>query len=754
MIESDFNLSGKWLSSGGESKEFIHRDFVLKWQGKSKQRLTVVKDNQQSYLLNALKGYASEMDAENTVNTFSDSEANEGKFVEHVVVEIIDQDENNTSCFNNDRYLQDLNKIMSMISQLREAHEKERLNSITQAAKYEATNKALTEGQIKMAAEIQDLKSSVERLENENKSIRKVLGIKQDEWQKVETRKCSNSKKNEQKFEISVQNSFSGLEIEDSKLTSFPEIIDIEKKTEKRSRKNEKCPNGNHLNIRECPGNATTKHQDPAKPNEKITLVIGDSMVKNIDSKKIERACGHKSVCHSGAKVKQIEDKLKSDGDRKYDSVILHVGTNDLAHADANKVAKDMDDLIYEVKTRTKKIAVSSVIYRYDGRDHSNKIDQYNKLLENLCVKHKATFINNNNIDESRLNGSKLHLNRFGDIALGYAFCSYLKSHGTKTRNPRPSDQRLENLSKPCQANDGIIPNADNFNDISSDFHNCLTSVPKERGFKMAFLNIVSLPKKIGEIRYSMSEKNIDLIAFNETQLDASISNNILHLSDYDIIRKDRSRSGGGVCIYLRSSINYKLRHDLVPTELEAVCLEIVKPHSKPFLVTTVYRPPNAPADFFEHFESLIKAIDDENKEFYILGDLNCDMLKTDGNENMQIKKIKSLYELYQLTQLIQEATRVTMTTSTLIDHIITNTPTNICYSGVIHTGISNHSLVFAIRKISVARKVEHTVEIRTMKKFDTKKFVEDLIQQPWENVYFFADTPNAKWEIWKILFL
>ena len=73
------------------------------------------------------------------------SEANEGKFVEHVVVEIIDQDENNASCFNNDRYLQDLNKIMSMISQLREAHEKERLNAITQAAKYEATNKALTE---------------------------------------------------------------------------------------------------------------------------------------------------------------------------------------------------------------------------------------------------------------------------------------------------------------------------------------------------------------------------------------------------------------------------------------------------------------------------------------------------------------------------------------------------------------------------------------------------------------------------------
>ena len=127
-------------------------------------------------------------------------------------------------------------------------------------------------------------------------------------------------------------------------------------------------------------------------------------------------------------------------------------------------------------------------------------------------------------------------------------------------------------------------------------------------------------------------------------------------------------------------------------------------------------------------------------------------MLKTGRpNENMPINKIKSLYELYQLSQLIQEATRVTMT---LIDHIITNTPEKVSDSGVIHTGISDHSLVFAIKKISVIKKLENTIEIRNMKKFDTQKFVEDLIQQQWENVYFFAETPNAKWEIWKMLFL
>ena len=81
-----------------------------------------------------------------------------------------------------------------------------------------------------------------------------------------------------------------------------------------------------------------------------------------------------------------------------------------------------------------------------------------------------------------------------------------------------------------------MIPSLGSSNNVSSDFHTCLNSIPKDRGFKMAFLNVVSLPKKIDEIRYSMSSKNIDLIAFTETRLDSSVSDNILHLNDYDII--------------------------------------------------------------------------------------------------------------------------------------------------------------------------------------------------------------------------
>ena len=270
---------------------------------------------------------------------------------------------------------------------------------------------------------------------------------------------------------------------------------------------------------------------------------------------------------------------------------------------------------------------------------------------------------------------------------------------------------------------------------VSSDLLTSLNSIPNERGFKMAFLNIVTLPSKIDEIRHSMCSKNIDLIAFNETRLDLSISDGLIHLDGYEVVRKDRSRNGGGVCIYLRSSINYKIRSDLIPPELEAVCLEIIKPQSKPFIVTTIYRPPNANAEFFDHLEKLIKQIDDENKEMYILGDLNCNLLEKKTLFNMQTNKLNSLYELYQLSQLINEPTRVTMTTSSLIDHVVTNTPEKISHSGVVHTGISDHSLVYAIRKIRVFQKTNDFVEIRNMKNFNEKNFVDELLNQHWEYI-------------------
>ena len=99
--------------------------------------------------------------------------------------------------------------------------------------------------------------------------------------------------------------------------------------------------------------------------------------------------------------------------------------------------------------------------------------------------------------------------------------------------------------------------------------------------------------------------KDIDILAINESKLDKTIKNGEIHLPGYDVVRKDREsngRNGGVVCIYVRSNINFQLRADLSPNNLECLTVETPNPRSKPFLVSSWYRPPRSSPDLFSTF--------------------------------------------------------------------------------------------------------------------------------------------------------
>ena len=62
-------------------------------------------------------------------------------------------------------------------------------------------------------------------------------------------------------------------------------------------------------------------------------------------------------------------------------------------------------------------------------------------------------------------------------------------------------------------------------------------------------------------------------------------------------------------------------------------------------------------------------------------------------------KHLKFITETYQYIQLIHQPTRITASTRTLIYQIFTNKPAIITNHGVLHLGISDHSLIYAIHK-------------------------------------------------------
>lgn len=108
----------------------------------------------------------------------------------------------------------------------------------------------------------------------------------------------------------------------------------------------------------------------------------------------------------------------------------------------------------------------------------------------------------------------------------------------------------------------------------------------------MASLNVTSLTKHIDELRILLASNPLDIVSINESRRDECILDSELYIPGYEIIRRNRNRNGGGVCFFIKRSINYSIRADLNMTDLENLCLEIRKPNSKPFVVITWYRPP------------------------------------------------------------------------------------------------------------------------------------------------------------------
>ena len=230
--------------------------------------------------------------------------------------------------------------------------------------------------------------------------------------------------------------------------------------------------------------------------------------------------------------------------------------------------------------------------------------------------------------------------------------------------------------------------------------------MPDKRGFKRIALNIVHLTCHIDELRVLMYPQLPDLLVLNESKLDSTIDDEDVKIKGYEIIRHDRTRHGGGICIYLKSCFSYSdsaYKCFLHPS-FEIICFEI-RSNSKPFVIVACYRPPKCDNSFFEHLEMIITKLDNDDKEYIILGDLNSDLLPINNCTDSNVRLLKSLIEVFQLSQLITEPTTVTEKSKTLLDVIITNKPERILVSGTNKLGTSDHDLVYLASTISSTSK-------------------------------------------------
>ena len=80
-----------------------------------------------------------------------------------------------------------------------------------------------------------------------------------------------------------------------------------------------------------------------------------------------------------------------------------------------------------------------------------------------------------------------------------------------------------------------------------------------------------------------------------------------------------------------KKDLNFKKQLDF-DLDIDSISTELSIKYVKPIIISTLYRLPDSLVELFDPIEKLVNNIDLENKECIIIGDFNCDLLKTGDN--------------------------------------------------------------------------------------------------------------------------
>ena len=206
---------------------------------------------------------------------------------------------------------------------------------------------------------------------------------------------------------------------------------------------------------------------------------------------------------------------------------------------------------------------------------------------------------------------------------------------------------------------------------------------------------------------------------------------------------------GGGISIFIRDNIDYKLREDLslMLPHIETLFTEL-NLNNKKYMIGVVYRVPNTNLrDFIHSLNTIIESIGREF-ELVFLGDFNICLLQDNDYSQSFCNNLQS----HNLFPTILEATRVAnvnrngynITTETLIDNIFLNTNMNF-RTGLVQTTISDHYPIF----VSISQSVSlpnnpKTVKYRSIDSVSLRKFRSALNNSIISTIYEINDAKLA----------
>ena len=265
------------------------------------------------------------------------------------------------------------------------------------------------------------------------------------------------------------------------------------------------------------------------------------------------------------------------------------------------------------------------------------------------------------------------------------------------------------------------------------------------KGLVFAHLNIRSLRNKLDHVKMFVNHNDIDIFCITETWLNDDFDDDYIYIDGYNVFRLDRKHQDhGGIVCYVKNSISCKSTNRFDDELVEAMWIEINLPQTKPILLGTVYRAPDSKADYLSRLDNVFQECSNQYDDVVILGDFNVDI-----NKSSNSKKINTIARHSNLSQLIKDFTRITETTKTIIDLAFVSNPDRISSSGVHSLGLSDHSLIYIVRKNKKLKVPPKSIKYRSFKNLDKQDFINSIKKQNWDPIFKCNNVDEAL-DIWQ----
>ena len=171
------------------------------------------------------------------------------------------------------------------------------------------------------------------------------------------------------------------------------------------------------------------------------------------------------------------------------------------------------------------------------------------------------------------------------------------------------------------------------------------------RSFKTGLLNINSLHSKMHEISFLLDKGLLDVLVLNETKLDSTIDSASYENSRYDLFRRDRTRHGGGIIVYVKKGL--KIKSISVDKDAEIISLNLNVSNETDIGVIACYRPESINSElFYDKLEQHTLELVNRSTNILVIGDLNTNMFES------QTSPLSEFMSSYGFENTIRSGTR------------------------------------------------------------------------------------------------